>query len=71
MFFVKRKKSAVRDLPVADNLQPSQPIIMQPLISLADPRAGPGKNSASENLSINEKLPDMFCVSRYKLLLQY
>ncbi|KAH8310178.1 hypothetical protein KR067_009356, partial [Drosophila pandora] len=52
----KRKKSAFSDVLGSNNLQPAQPTTMQPLISLATPRAGPEKNSASECLGLNEQL---------------
>ncbi|KAH8347590.1 hypothetical protein KR067_006778, partial [Drosophila pandora] len=58
----KRKKSAFSDVLESNNLQPAQPTTMQPLISLATPRAGPEKNSASECLGINEQLSDMSSV---------
>ncbi|KAH8335024.1 hypothetical protein KR067_006944 [Drosophila pandora] len=53
----KRKKSAFSDVLGSNNLQPAQPTTMHPLISLATPRAGLEKNSASECLGINEQLP--------------
>ncbi|KAH8241572.1 hypothetical protein KR026_011662, partial [Drosophila bipectinata] len=51
--YPKRKKFAVSDPP-----QPAQPTLMQPLISLATPRARTEKNS-SEFLRENEQLSDM------------
>ncbi|KAH8326846.1 hypothetical protein KR067_000858, partial [Drosophila pandora] len=59
----KRKKSAFSDVLGSNNLQPAQPTNIQPLISLATPRAGPEKNSASECLGINEQLSDMSSVA--------
>ncbi len=57
----KRKKSSFSHVLVANNLQPAQPTIMQPLISR------PEKNSASEYLRIDEQLSDMSSVvNRFK-----
>ncbi|KAH8344911.1 hypothetical protein KR067_010609, partial [Drosophila pandora] len=53
----KHKKSAFSDVLGSNNLQPAQPTTMQPLISLATPRSGPEKNSASELLVTAAPIP--------------
>ncbi|KAH8326853.1 hypothetical protein KR074_003878, partial [Drosophila pseudoananassae] len=60
----KRKKSAVSDPP-----QPAQPTLMQPLISLATPRARTEKNS-SEFLRDNEQLSDMSAMASLQVMPQ-